>query len=111
MGGSTLTDGQIRLSLSQHIFYRRMVAESMSPRLLFLLTVLLSGKFFFQLFLKAEALKLKKHANFVDHQKDPFVNCIDPKELADCRFINDARQFRIEPTRRRRTRWRRPWRS
>ena len=68
----------------------------MSPRLLFLLTVLLSGKFFFQLFLKAEALKLKKHANFVDHEKDTFVNCIDPKELADCRFINDARQFRIE---------------
>ena len=68
----------------------------MSPRLLFLLTVLLSGKFFFQLFLKAEALKLKKHANFVNHEKDTFVNCIDPKELADCRFINDARQFRIE---------------
>ena len=65
----------------------------MSPRLLFLLTVLLSGKFFFQLFLKAEALKLKKyHGNFDKHQKDTFVNCIDPKELADCRSINDARQ-------------------
>ena len=43
------------------------------------------------------ALELKKyHANFNKLKNDAFVNCIDPKELEDCRFINDVRQFRIE---------------
>ena len=41
------------------------------------------------------ALKLK-HTNFEKYAKDAYVKCIDPKELEECRFINDVRQFRIE---------------
>ena len=61
----------------------------MSSCLSFLLTVLF-------LLDATNALKLKKHVNCDNYKNDAFVNCIDPKELEGCRFINDVRQFRIE---------------